>query len=84
MFWQAGALLLTDAPKDLFRHFKDREDLLVYKDSDEVPGLIKAVLKGQIEAAQIKGAGREKVMQGLTYKVLCQKISNEYSHGFNK
>ncbi|MBU3558378.1 glycosyltransferase [Polynucleobacter sp. Nonnen-W13] len=80
----SGALLLTDAPKDLFRHFKDREDLLVYKDSDEVPGLIKAVLKGQIEAAQIKGAGREKVMQGLTYQVLCQKISNEYSHGFNK
>jgi spore maturation protein CgeB len=80
----SGALLLTDAPKDLFRHFKDREDLLVYKDSDEVPGLIKDVLMGQIEVAQITRAGREKVMKGLTYQVLCQKISNEYSHGFNK
>ena len=80
----SGALLLTDAPKDLFRHFKDREDLLVYKDSDEIPGLIKDVLTGQIEVAQITVAGREKVMQGLTYQVLCQKISNEYSYDFNK
>jgi spore maturation protein CgeB len=80
----SGALLLTDAPKDLFRHFNDQEDLFVYKDSDEVPRLIKAVLTGQIEAGQIKVAGREKVMQGLTYQVLCQKISNEYAHGFIK
>lgn len=80
----SGALLLTDAPKDLLRHFKDRKDVLVYEGSDEVPGLIKDVLAGQIEVSKIKEAGREKVMQGLTYQALCQKISNEYSHGFNK
>jgi len=80
----SGALLLTDAPKDLFRHFKDHEDLLLYESSDEVPRLIKTVLSGVIEISKIKGAGRKKVLQGLTYQVLCQKISNEYSHGFNK
>jgi spore maturation protein CgeB len=80
----SGALLLTDAPKDLYRHFKDYEDLLVYQSSDEVPALIKAVLSGQIEVSKIRETGREKVMQGLTYQTLCQKIANEYSNGFNK
>jgi spore maturation protein CgeB len=74
----SGAVLLTDAPKDLFRHFKDREDLFIYKSSDEVPGLIKTLLAGQEEAVKVSQSGREKVMQSFTYKDLCQKIANEF------
>ncbi len=77
----SGALVLTDAPKDLFRHFKDRVDLLVYERSEEVPDLIKAVLAGQVEADSIRITGREKVLRDLTYKVLCQKIAKQYSDG---
>ena len=72
----SGALLLTDAPKDLFRHFKDQEDCLVYDRSEEVPDLIRAVLKGQLEVEKIKKSGREKILLDLTYKTLCKKIAD--------
>lgn len=74
----SGAVLLTDAPKDLFRHFKDHEDLFIYEGSDEVPGLIKTLLTGQVDVVKVSRSGREKVMQSFTYKVLCQKIANEF------
>jgi hypothetical protein len=73
----SGALLLTDAPKDLFRHFTNQEDCLVYQRSEEVPSLIKAVLEGRIEVDKIKRSGREKVLLDLTYKTLCKKISSQ-------
>jgi spore maturation protein CgeB len=73
----SGALLLTDAPKDLFRHFTNQEDCLVYQRSEEVPSLIKAVLEGRIEVDKIRKSGREKVLLDLTYKTLCEKISSQ-------
>lgn len=75
----SGALVLTDAPKDLFRHFKDRTDLLVFDRSEDVPALIQSVLGGKIEVDQIRSAGREKVLHSLTYKALCQRILKQYS-----
>lgn len=75
----SGALLLTDAPKDLFRHFEDQQDLLVYERSSEVPGLIKAILSGKFDAERIKRRGREKVLERLTYQVLSQKILDEFA-----
>lgn len=75
----SGGLLLTDAPQDLFRHFQDREDLLIYYQLDEIPGLIHAALNQQIDVEKIKAAGREKVLESLTYKFLAQKILNEFS-----
>ena len=77
----SGALLLTDAPKDLFRHFKDQEDLLVYEIPAEISDHIRAVLSGQVEVDKIRRASREKVLNSLTYKVLCQRIAKEYSDG---
>lgn len=77
----AGALLLTDAPKDLFRHFKDQEDLLVYGNSEEVTERIKAVLGGQVEVEKMRDSGREKVLRELTYKTFCQKIAKQYADG---
>lgn len=71
----SGALLLTDAPKDLFRHFKDLEDCIVYDSSQEVQGLIRAVIEGHIEVDKIKKSGREKILINLTYKTLCAKIA---------
>jgi spore maturation protein CgeB len=72
----SGALLLTDAPKDLFRHFKNQEDCLVYEHSEEVPDLIKAVLDGRVDVDTIKKSGREKVLLNLTYQSLCKKIAS--------
>lgn len=70
----SGALLLTDAPKDLFRHFTNQEDCLVYERSEEVPSLVRALLNGQIDADKMSKAGREKVLRNLTYKSLCKNI----------
>ncbi len=75
----SGALLLTDAPKDLYRHFTNKEDCLIYECSEEVPDLIRAVLDGQIEVEKIRRSGREKVLLDLTYKTLCKKISNHFA-----
>jgi spore maturation protein CgeB len=75
----SGALLLTDAPKDLYRHFTDKEDCLVYDCSEEVPGLVKAVLEGRVEADKMRKSGREKVLLDLTCKTLCKKISNHFT-----
>jgi spore maturation protein CgeB len=75
----SGALLLTDAPKDLFRHFIDQEDCLIYDRSEDVSRLIKAVLEGRIEVDKLRRSGREKVLLDLTYKTLCKKISNQFT-----
>jgi spore maturation protein CgeB len=72
----SGALLLTDAPKDLYRHFKNQEDCLVYQRSEEVPALIKAVLEGHVEVDKMRRSGREKVLLNLTYQSLCKKIAS--------
>jgi spore maturation protein CgeB len=72
----SGALLLTDAPKDLYRHFKNQEDCLVYERSEDVPDLIRAVLDGHVDVDAIKKSGREKVLLNLTYKTLCKKIAS--------
>ena len=71
----SGALLLTDAPKDLYRHFKNQEDCLVYERSEEVPDFIKAVLDGRVDVDAMKKSGREKVLLKLTYQSLCKKIA---------
>jgi len=71
----SGALLLTDAPKDLYRHFKNQEDCLVYERSEEVPDFIKAVLDGRVDVDAMKKSGREKVLLNLTYQSLCKKIA---------
>jgi spore maturation protein CgeB len=72
----SGALLLTDAPKDLYRHFKNQEDCLVYERSEEVPDLIKTVLDGRVDVDAMKKSGREKVLLNLTYQSLCKKIAS--------
>jgi len=72
----SGALLLTDAPKDLFRHFTNQEDCFVYERSEEVPDLVRALLNGQVEVNKVRESGREKVLQNLTYNSLCKKIAS--------
>lgn len=78
----SGALLITDAPKDLFRHFIDQEDCLIYHRSEDVPSLIQAVLKGRVDVDKLRRSGREKVLLNLTYKTLCKKISNQFTAKF--
>ncbi len=70
----SGALLLTDVPNDLYRHFKNDEDLIIYDCSADVPFKIRAILNGDIDVDAISKSGREKVLQSLTYKNLCDKV----------
>lgn len=78
----SGALLLTDAPQDLFRHFRDQEDLLVYERAEALPDLIRAVLDGKLAVDKISQSGRGKVLHDLTYPALCQKIAKRYADGY--
>lgn len=43
--------------KDLFRHFRDQEDCLIYQGSGEVPALIKVALDGHIEIDNTRKSG---------------------------
>jgi hypothetical protein len=76
----SGALLLTDAPKDLFRHFNDGEDLLIYREPKELQSLIGNVLDKKINVELIKAAGKDKVLKNYTYSALCQKILYELAN----
>jgi hypothetical protein len=70
----SGALLLTDAPKDLFRHFKDGEHLLIYGGLGELNELIRNILDKKINIDLIKAAGKRKVLKNYTYTDLCHKV----------
>ncbi len=75
----SGSLLLTDAPKDLFRHFRDKKDLIIYENTQQVMKAIEAILSDQIKVDSIRQSGREVVLKQLTYKNFCQKILDFYS-----
>ncbi len=79
----SGALLLTDAPNDLYRHFKNDEDLIVYDCSADISLKIRAILNGDIDVGVISKSGREKVLQSLTYKNLCERVLSALSAAKN-
>lgn len=70
----SGNLLLTDAPGDLNQHFINKQDLLIYTDSNDLQKMIKEILSNQIDVEIIKKSGREKVLENYTYKNLCSTI----------
>lgn len=67
-------LLLTDAPDDLHQHFINKQDLLIYTNSNDLQKIIKEILSNQIDIETIKKSGREKILGGYTYKNLCSTI----------
>ena len=74
----SGNLLITDVPKDLSKHFVHGEDLLIYKNVDELKDLIKQLLVDEKQFDGIRKSGREKVLENYTYHVFCQKLINDF------
>jgi spore maturation protein CgeB len=72
----SGNLLLTDATHDLYRHFDDKKDLLIYNDLTHLEQYILVILSDQIDVGKIKNSGKGNVIENYTYRNLCLKILN--------
>ncbi len=70
----SGNLLVTDAPLDLIKHFNHQENLLIYKNPDELQSLIKEIINDERSFEEIKQCGKNHVIQNYTYKHLCSRI----------
>ncbi len=70
----SGNLLVTDAPLDLIKHFNHQENLLIYKNPDELQSLIKEIINEERSFEEIKQCGKNHVIQNYTYKHLCSRI----------
>jgi spore maturation protein CgeB len=59
---------MVDAQKDVIRLFKDREELAVFQNVDELRQLITYYLNRPEERLKIAEAGRKSVLEKHTYK----------------
>lgn len=75
----SGALLITDAPQDLNKHFMHKHDLLIYKDLEDLKNLIGEAINENINIDTIKRSGMRKVLENYTYSHLTKKIINIYN-----
>jgi spore maturation protein CgeB len=62
-----GAFLVVDDQKDVRALFKDRQDLVIFKDIAELREILKYYLEHPHEREMISRQGREKVLQEHTY-----------------
>lgn len=62
-----GAFLVVDEQKDVISSFKDREELVVFRDKDEFRQLVKYYLERPEERKRIAENGRRKVLAEHTY-----------------
>ena len=62
-----GAFLVVDAQPDVVSLFKDRRELVVFKDIDDLRSIIKYYLQHTKERAKITQAGHEEVLAKHTY-----------------
>jgi spore maturation protein CgeB len=62
-----GAFLMVDSQRDVLASFKDREDLVVFRDSDELRGLVLYYLGRPDERNAIAETGRKKALESHTY-----------------
>jgi spore maturation protein CgeB len=63
-----GAFLMVDDQRDVIRLFKDREELVVFRDTDELKRLIRYYLERPDERKRIAENGRKTVLAEHTYK----------------
>jgi len=63
-----GAFLMVDDQRDVKSLFKDREELVVFRDADELKKLLSYYLKRPEERMAIAALGRERVLQKHTYE----------------
>jgi len=62
-----GVPQVVDARADLDRHFRDREEVLVYRDPAELRALVKSALEDHTAAAQVAEAARRRALGEHTY-----------------
>ncbi|RJQ13677.1 MAG: hypothetical protein C4560_13855 [Nitrospiraceae bacterium] len=62
-----GAFLLTDYQKCIDELFDAGKEITVYRDKEEVPGLVRFYLDNPGERERIAGRGRERVLRDHTY-----------------
>ena len=62
-----GAFLVVDAQDDVLRLFKDREEVVVFRDMEELREILKYYLENPEERKKIAHRGREKVLREHTY-----------------
>ncbi|MFV1952016.1 MAG: glycosyltransferase [Nitrospinota bacterium] len=63
-----GSLLIVDSQKDVLSIFVPGEDLVVFKDTNDLKRLLPYYLEHKDEARRIAKRGREKVINQHTYK----------------
>jgi len=69
-----GAFLMVDAQRDVLTLFKDREELVVFRDIDELRRLLQYYLKRPEERKKIAENGRKTVLNGHTYRHRVEEI----------
>ena len=62
-----GAFLVVDAQEDVLRSFNDREDLVAFRDIEELKEILKYYLENPGERKEIALRGRDKVLDNHTY-----------------
>lgn len=73
-----GSLLITDYIEDTSKYFKENEELLMYKDTDELTSLLDKYLNSKKERDRIKGKALSKIEANHTLlsraKIIYDKI----------
>jgi len=63
-----GSFLMVDEQSDVKKIFKDRKDLVIFRDANELKTLISYYLNRTEKRKTIAASGREKVLQKHTYE----------------
>jgi spore maturation protein CgeB len=63
-----GAFLMVDAQRDVLASFKDREDLVIFRDAEELRELLNYYLERPEERHKVSEAGRRKALEHHTYR----------------
>ena len=69
-----GAFLMVDAQRDVMTLFKDREDLVIFRDEGELKELSAYYLERPEERARIAEQGRRTALEKHTYKHRIEEI----------
>lgn len=71
-----GALLLTDAKKNMDEFFEVGKEVITYKDPDDLVRKIKYYLKNDKERIKIAKAGQARTLKDHTYKIRMKELDS--------
>ncbi len=75
-----GAFLMVDAQKDVLTLFKDREDLVIFRDTGELRELLNYYLERPEECHKIAEKGRSTVLKKHTFRHRIEEILEVVTH----